>query len=56
MIGLLLIIMNTLYTQGNKADMVVTGYCHDTMNEQRDELYVSRNCKYAIGFFWIIKS
>ncbi len=39
-----------LYTQGNKADMVVTGYCHDTMNEQRDELYVSRTVNMPSDF------
>ena len=33
---------DAMYTEGAGADLIVTGYQHDTMDEERKELYISR--------------
>ena len=41
----------TLYKQGNQADLIVTGYMHDAMDENRNVVNVSRDVLMASGFW-----
>lgn len=41
----------TLYQQGNQADLIVTGYKHDAMDEERSVVNVSRTVLMQNGFW-----
>lgn len=41
----------TLYKQGNQADLIITGYMHDAMDEERSVVNVSRTVLMQSGFW-----
>lgn len=41
----------SMYSAGNGADLIVTGYQHDTMSEDRKELHISRTVCMTGGYF-----
>lgn len=41
----------SMYLAGNGADLIVTGYQHDTMSEDRKELHISRTVCMTGGYF-----
>lgn len=40
---------DAMYTEGAGVDLIVTGYQHDTMDEERKELYISRKVWMSAG-------
>lgn len=43
--------LETMYTFGNKADLIIAGYLHDTMDENRTCVNISREVKMNAGYW-----